>query len=148
MLPKTWTAQQILRWVLKAVHQHPCLGPTIPRALPAFAECSLVNCLVWLVQRERLLQLLARRDFKSIFRAGALHLITGHSSDRRRVYVKPSSPLNGEGKHEQCACAPLADYSDDIHRCQARRQQQTLIPLVTRHIRVVCGHALSRSLTG
>ena len=79
------------------------------QALLVFGECTLANSLVWLIQRKRLEELLDGKEDNRIFDAGTLRLITGHSPDRRRVYVKPAFPFDGEGDHQHCICVLLAD---------------------------------------
>ena len=81
---------------------------------PVFVQSSLVNCLVWVVKHETLSSLVNAEDFNSIFNAGFRRVITGHSPDKRRVYVKPPIPFTGDGKHEHCICVLLADVHQYI----------------------------------
>ena len=78
-------------------------------ASSVFREGSLVNSLVWLMPRRQLTELVARGQLQHMFDAGSLRLMTGHSTDHRRVIVKPSFPFTGEGKPEDCICVLLAD---------------------------------------
>ena len=79
------------------------------QASSVFREGLLVNSLVWLMPRRQLTELVARKQLQHMFDAGSLRLMTGHSTDHRRVIVKPSFPFTGEGKPEDCICVLLAD---------------------------------------
>ena len=79
------------------------------QASSVFREGILVNSLVWLMPRSELTEFIARQQFKKLFDAGSLRLLTGHSSDHRRVNVKPPILFTGDVKREDCICVLLAD---------------------------------------
>ena len=79
-----------------------------------------MNSLVWLIQRKRLEELLDGKEYNRIFDAGALRLITGHSPDRRRVYVKLAFPFDGEGDHQHCICVRFTFFSTNVSNQHTR----------------------------
>ena len=81
-------------------------------------QIQLKHSFVWIIQRSSLKELLEMSEQgsskRSIFASGHLRLIVRHSQDRRRVYVEPSLPFQGDTPNEECLCVLFADVHQYI----------------------------------